>query len=212
MTLPAKVTATQLKGRALDQEIAEHAHHTPYLRPLTQPRFRRRSQALTPAERGTATHLVLQYLDFSDRGAAAQIRRLRERQLLTEEQAREVDREALERFLASPLAEEIRGSSRVLREYRFTLLMDAGAYHPAAGAGETILLQGVVDCCYAAEDGLVVVDFKTDHVFTEEEVRARAERYRPQLEAYSRALEQVLERPVIRRVLYFLVPGESVVL
>ena len=34
--LPAKVTATQLKGRALDQEIAENAAHTPYLRPLTR--------------------------------------------------------------------------------------------------------------------------------------------------------------------------------
>ena len=31
-TLPAKVTATQLKGRPADQEIAERALHTPYLR------------------------------------------------------------------------------------------------------------------------------------------------------------------------------------
>ena len=58
--LPAKLTATQLKGRPLDQEIAENAAHTPYLRPLSQPRFRREQKGLTPAERGTATHLVLQ--------------------------------------------------------------------------------------------------------------------------------------------------------
>ncbi len=65
--LPAKVTATQLKGRPADEEIAEYAAHTPYLRPLSQPNFRRERQGLTPAERGTATHLVLQYLDFSNR-------------------------------------------------------------------------------------------------------------------------------------------------
>ena len=65
--LPAKVTATQLKGRALDEEIAENAVHTPYLRPLTRPKFRRESHGLTPAEQGTATHLVLQYLDLEIR-------------------------------------------------------------------------------------------------------------------------------------------------
>ena len=45
--LPAKVTATQLKGRPADQEIAEYAAHTPYLRPLSQPNFRRERQGLT---------------------------------------------------------------------------------------------------------------------------------------------------------------------
>lgn len=55
-----------------------------------------------------------------------------------------------------------------------------------------------------------MVDFKTDRVETAEEIRSRAEHYRPQLEAYSRALEQVLERSVVRRVLYFLHPGVTV--
>ncbi|MEI3347165.1 MAG: hypothetical protein V8R55_01700 [Dysosmobacter sp.] len=77
--LPAKVTATQLKGRALDEEIAEHAAHTPYLRPLSQPKFRREQAGLTPAERGTATHLVLQYLDFSNPDVAGQVASLHQR-------------------------------------------------------------------------------------------------------------------------------------
>ena len=55
-----------------------------------------------------------------------------------------------------------------------------------------------------------MVDFKTDRVFTPEEIRDRAERYRPQLEAYSLALSRVLERPVTRRVLYFLASGTAV--
>lgn len=73
-----------------------------------------------------------------------------------------------------------------------------------------MLLQGVVDCCFETAAGLTVVDFKTDRVETAAEVRARAEYYRPQLEAYSRALEQVLEKPVARRALYFLHPGTTV--
>ena len=208
--IPAKVTATQLKGRSLDEEIAENAHHTPYIRPLTQPRFRQESRGLTPAERGTATHLVLQYLDLADRDVVGQVKRLRERDLLTDQQAAAVNIFALERFLASPIAEEIRRSERVLREYRFTLLMDARAYDPAAPAEDTILLQGVVDCCFETAEGLTVVDFKTDHVRTAEDVAQRAEQYRSQLAAYSLALERVLERKVTRRVLYFLYRGESV--
>ena len=54
-----------------------------------------------------------------------------------------------------------------------------------------------------------MVDFKTDRVFTAEEVRDRAEVYRPQLEAYSLALTRVLEKPVVRRILYFLTPGTA---
>ena len=100
--LPAKVTATQLKGRPVDQEIAENAAHTPYLRPLSQPAFRRERQGLTPAERGTAAHLVLQYLDFSDFDVAGQIEALRQRGLLTDQQAAAVETAPLERFLRPP--------------------------------------------------------------------------------------------------------------
>jgi len=51
-----------------------------------------------------------------------------------------------------------------------------------------------------------VADFKTDRLQPGEEIE-RAERYRPQLEAYSLALSRVLEEPVCRRVLYFFSTG-----
>lgn len=208
--LPAKVTATQLKGREVDQEIAENAAHTPYLRPLRQPLFRQERQGLMAAERGTATHLVLQYLDFANRDAAGQVEELRRRGLLTDQQAAAVETAPLERFLDSSLAQELRRGENLLREYRFTLLMDARDYDPAADGDDRILLQGVVDCCFETAAGLTVVDFKTDRVRTREEIAQRARHYRPQLEAYSRALERVLGKQVVRRVLYFLTPGEAV--
>ena len=207
--LPAKVTATQLKGRHLDQEIAENALHTPYLRPLSQPKFRRESHGLLPTERGTANHLALQFLDFAGGDVAAQVEKMRLDGRLTEQQAQAVDLLSLEQFLSSPLAEEIRRGKNLLREYRFTLLIEASRYDPHAAAGDTMLLQGVVDCCFETEEGITVVDFKTDRVFSEEEIHSRAEVYRPQLEAYSIALEQVLEKKVVRRVLYFLPAGKA---
>ena len=209
-TLPAKLTATQLKGRALDQEIAEDAYHTPYIRPLVQPKFRREKKGLTPAERGTATHLVLQYLDLQNLDVPGQVEKLRLEAKLTAEQAAAVDIFALRRFLGSPLAEEMRQAETAAREYRFTVLMPARDYDPAAAEEDSILLQGVVDCWFETPEGITVVDFKTDFVQTEEDVAQHAELYRGQLAAYSLALERVLEKAVTRKALYFLQAGKTV--
>ena len=50
--------------------------------------------------------------------------------------------------------------------------MDAREYDPQAAAGDTMLLQGVVDCCFETDGGVTVVDFKTDQVRTETEIQA----------------------------------------
>ena len=208
--LPAKITATQMKGRELDREAAEHAAAAPRLRPLTQPKFRQAGGKLTAAERGTATHLVLQHLDFHNMDVKEQVAALCARHLLTDAQADAVDIAALERFLHSPLAQRLRDAGEVYREYPFTLLLPASRLEPGIAEEDMVLLQGVVDCFFAETDGsLGVVDFKTDRV-SGDDLRRRAEEYRTQLETYSMALERVLERPVSSKTLFFLHSGEAV--
>ena len=209
---PSKVTATQLKGRAIDEEIAEGT--LPRRRESTpeRPRFLQEKRGLTGAERGTAMHLAMQFLPLDTAAepwaVAEVIDGLRRRRLLTPEQAAALDVPALVRFLASPLAERIRNAPRLWREYRFALLTDAGIYDGDA-AGEEMLLQGVADCVLETESGLAVVDFKTDRVQTAE-VQRRAEVYRAQLDAYAGALSRILERPVTERILYFFACGEEI--
>ena len=209
---PSKVTATQLKGRAIDEEIAEGT--LPRRRESTpeRPRFLQEKRGLTGAERGTTMHLVMQFLPLDTAAepwaVAEVIDGLRRRRLLTPEQAAALDVPALVRFLASPLAERIRNAPRLWREYRFALLTDAGIYGGDA-AGEEMLLQGVADCVFETESGLAVVDFKTDRVQTAE-VQRRAEVYRAQLDAYAGALSRILERPVTERILYFFACGEEI--
>ena len=215
-TLSAKLTATQLKGRALDEEIAENAPLPPRLRSLAKPRFLEGAAALTPAEQGTAMHAALQFLDFStpaEEGAVrAAVKSMEERRLLTPEQARAVDAAALTRFLQSPLCARIRAAGeRARREYRFSLLESAARFVPEASAGDEILLQGVVDCFFEEDGALIVVDFKTDRV-APDALAEQAEHYRPQLEAYSLALAQVIRKPVKEKILYFLRRGEQIIL
>lgn len=202
---PTKVTATQLKGRAIDEEIAEGALPRRWESVPEKPRFLQEKHGLTGAERGTAMHLVMQFLPLDTPPEPAAVRALAEtltaRRLLTPEQAAALDVPALARFLSSPLAARIRAAKQVWREYRFSLLTDAGLYDPAA-AGEEMLLQGVADCVFETADGLTVVDFKTDRV-TAEEAPRRAEVYCTQLNAYAGALAKILQKPVTERVLYF---------
>ena len=204
--LPSKLTATQLKGRALDGEVEEESVRPP--RPMTfrRPRFAAEELGLTPAERGTALHLVMQYIDFARTDSVEQISgeiaRLVEGQFITPQQGEAVRPERIAAFFASSLGRELKGAPTLRREFKFSLLVRAADYDPRAGEGEQVLLQGVVDCYFETPEGLAVVDFKTDRV-TERTVQARAEAYRPQLEAYSRALEAMTGRPVIRRALWF---------
>ena len=209
---PSKVTATQLKGRAIDQEIAEGTLPTRRTAAPEKPRFLQEKRGLTGAERGTAMHLAMQFLPLDTpavpEAVTAFAERLTARRLLTPEQAAALDIPALARFLASPLAERIRTAPQVWREYRFALLTDAGIYDVAA-AGEEMLLQGVADCVFETTAGLTVVDFKTDRV-TAAEASQRAEAYRPQLDAYAGALSRILEKPVTERILYFFACGEEI--
>ena len=209
---PAKLTATQLKGRAIDEEISENTTLPPRLRNLCKPKFLAGKTALTGAERGTALHLVMQDLDFfcepNEQSVRAQIEAMRAQRKLTEEQAKAADVHAIVRFLRSDLAARIRKSKQVEREYRFSLLRPVRDFS-SLDADDSVLLQGVVDCFFEEDGELVVVDFKTDHVSCAQ-LDERAEHYRPQLEAYSMALTRVMGKKVKEKVLYFFSAGEEV--
>ncbi|GLY97377.1 UvrD-helicase domain-containing protein [Actinoplanes sp. NBRC 103695] len=75
----------------------------------------------------------------------------------------------------------------------------------ATAIGDRVL-EGIVDLLYEDDDGLVVVDYKTD-VVTASSLSARADFYRPQMAAYAAAVEAATSRPVARCVLLFLHPN-----
>ena len=211
--LPSKLTATQLKGREIDQETAEGAPQPAHPASFRRPRFAVERLGLTPAQKGTALHLVMQYIDFNRCGILEKIReeiaRLVEERFLTPEQGEAVEPEKIWAFFCSDLGREILAAPTLRREFKFSILAPARRYDPAAGEGEQVLLQGVVDCYFEQADGLCVVDFKTDHV-KGEALLARAEQYRPQLTAYAQALAEITGKPVKHRLLWFFSQGRAV--
>ena len=156
----------------------------------------------------------MQYLNYDRTNSFAEIAeevtRLVAGQYVTPQQGNAVNPADILAFFRSDLGRRLRRSARVEREFKFSLLLPAQDYYPQAEAGEEVLLQGVVDCWFEEEDGTVtVVDFKTDRV-GEDAVAGRAEDYRPQLDAYTRALAQAAGVAVGRRCLWFFSVGHEI--
>ena len=211
-TLPSKVTATELKGH--DEPDGDALSLAPKQETVFRmPDFTRKDRPLTGAQRGTATHLVLQYMDFAAADSPAHIRqeieRLRALRVLSDREAEAVNAAAIGKLFASPLGRRMLAAERREREFKFSLLCDAGEVLGAA-PGERVLLQGVVDCCIEEDGELVIIDYKTDAVHTEEEIAARSRLYAGQLRAYAAALRRIFQKDVKECVLYFLTPGRAV--
>ena len=211
VSLPSKVTATELKDRdEPDEDASNIAPHAP--RSFRVPDFARADKPLRGAERGTATHLVLQDMDFSrtdsEEAVRAEIERMRQKRYLSDREAAAVDAKAIVTLFASPLGRRMRSAEKITREFKFSLLCRAQDVFGAAGDDE-VLLQGVVDCLLEEGGELTVIDYKTDAVRTEAQIKERTALYTPQLRAYAAAAERIFRKPVRECVLYFLSMGRE---
>lgn len=210
-TLPSKLTATELKSLA--EPDAESAELLPRAaRTFRRPDIALAARRLTAAERGTATHLALRYLELgaltTPEAAREAVDRLAAAGKLSAREAAAVDAAGLCRFALSPLGRRITAAPRVLREFPFALLCPAERFFPGA-EGEELLLQGVVDCCLIEPDGAVIVDYKTDRI-APEAAPERAKRYAAQLETYAWAVSRITGLAVKAKIVYFLQPGGAV--
>jgi ATP-dependent helicase/nuclease subunit A len=70
---------------------------------------------------------------------------------------------------------------------------------------DRVMIRGQIDALIPADDGLVLIDYKTDRV-TEETIDARAEFYRAQVESYGEAVRRITGQDVKATYLFFLTP------
>ena len=209
--LPSKVTATELK-HLLDESDEEAAS----LAPTARSRFRTPrlgdAYTLTPTQRGSAAHALLQHIDYSKTGSEEEIRgeltRMTQEKFLTAQQAEAVDTGCIRRLFASRIGQRIMNADRLRREFKFSLLCPAEKFFPG-GEGESVLLQGVIDCMIEENGEITIIDYKTDRVRGSELIE-RAKGYEKQLEAYAYAAQRMTGKPVRECVLYFLYSGETV--
>lgn len=165
---------------------------------------------LTPAQRGTATHKCMQFIEFDNPDVDAQLLELEDRGILSAQEADAVERRKISAFLSSEICRRILSSPKVFREESFTCSLPAReVYEGLSGeaAEEKIIIDGVVDCAFIENGKLVIVDYKTDRNVTEGEL---AERYKGQLNIYRQCLAEKLGTEVSECLLYSFTLGRTI--
>lgn len=224
--LYTKTTVSELKIAAMAEkdEAAFHTFEekepTPYI-----PAFRREEEEVTGTVRGNAYHRAMELLDFgvlfggkdfsdfeqysvyvSEESFAQELHRFLEQEVsekrLLPEYLQAVKEEKILRFLASPLGfrmwkAELEG--KLYREQPFMLGIGANRVNSDFPEEEKVLVQGIIDVFWEEEDGIVLLDYKTDSV---QSLDALWNRYATQLDYYGEALEKLMGQPVKEKYLY----------
>ncbi|RYM06228.1 helicase-exonuclease AddAB subunit AddA [Sporolactobacillus sp. THM7-7] len=215
----AKQTVTEIKrqqeyfNEGLDDRMLAGPDRLPKIGG-NRPRFLQR-RTLSPAERGTALHVLMQHLDLRGpldrRSLRDQGLRLVEKEILTSEQEESLDYEAVSQFFQTDVGRKMRLADQVTRECPFSLVLDADKVYPewekSAGREEKVLVQGVIDCIVEDQSGILLLDYKTDQLSSrfsgEPEIKRELyRRYHVQLDLYRTAIEQIWRRPVAQVGLY----------
>jgi ATP-dependent helicase/nuclease subunit A len=105
--------------------------------------------------------------------------------------------DAAQRALDLPVMHRARKAARLWREL------------PVWFPDGADLIEGVVDLVFEEEGGLVIVDYKTDHI-ADEQALAQAAHHAPQLQLYGRGLAQATGMPVRERLVLFTALGRTV--
>ncbi|MBE6732407.1 MAG: helicase-exonuclease AddAB subunit AddA [Ruminococcaceae bacterium] len=165
---------------------------------------------ITGADRGTAMHKIMQFIDFEATDVGEEIERLKEWEYISELEANAVDKAAIERFFSSDVFSRARNSKYCRREMRFLTEVSAGSIDSTLKSPlceEKIIVQGAVDLCFLEDDGVVILDFKSDRVDNPEALKAA---YSEQLNIYEKAVEKIFLKPVKEKIIYSFSLGSEI--
>ncbi len=178
----------------------------------------------TAAEKGTATHLFLQYCDYDrvlENGLEEELALLTEKGFLDSRSSFIVDRAVLSAFFDSCFFKRIRGAVRIEREKRFGRFVPLSALtaNPTladALEDRKLFVQGSVDLIAFYEDGsMEICDYKTDHITSDERsdpsmLQARMqETHGEQLAQYVAAVKEMYGVRTMRVSVFSLPLGEA---
>ena len=180
------------------------------LRVLDLPKFVA-DAPLAATDRGTATHTVLEHLDFAaaadEAAVIAAVARLVTSGRLTQPSADAVDVDAILWLLSTDVGARLRAhASDVRREVPVYFAQPSGASVVTADPMDQVMARGRVDLLVPdGAGGWTIVDYKTDRV-EGPALERRAEEYAGQLRLYREAIGRITGKPVTDAVLVFLHP------
>lgn len=228
-----KVSVTELKKRALQMEEALMKEGTQIIERISQaePDARKsytQGEKIIPSfmnskvekvniatERGNAIHRFMEIWDYTLEASKDNVTGFIQEQLesgrLREKEEQYLEIEGILLFLNSPLGLRMSESARInalYKEQPFVMGIPAREIY-GHDSEEVIILQGIIDVYLNEEDGITIIDYKTDRV---KDIMVLKERYETQLNLYAKAVEQITGKKVKEKIIYSFAKGTSLVL
>jgi ATP-dependent helicase/nuclease subunit A len=221
--IPANVSVSELKRAVLDDDNEQNVMSLYKTQNVKKPIFLQEEKGLSPSERGTVVHTVMQHLDLSKvsdiKDIDEQITFLISKEFITPEQAEAVNKYKILNFFISELGRRLlsvfNSTGKVYREVAFYIDLPSTVINKELPEeiykDEMVRLQGIIDCYFEEEDGnIVLLDYKTDYIGEEVTIEDIKKRYEVQINYYSDTLEKITEKKIKDKFLYLFYNGEIV--
>lgn len=183
--MPNKRTVTELTK---SYEIKD-VYNNQEIKLNKMPLFLQTTSKFSNTELGTITHMIMEKISIKKHTTESieiELQKMVDKELLTQEEKYSIQIASLVKFFESDLGKRLINAKEVYREQSF-LMKD-----------EEALIEGIIDCYFIETDGkLVLIDYKTDKVISEE-------KYHAQLKMYKKALEEAYKIAVDETYIYWL--------
>ena len=203
LKVPAKVSVSGI----MESELLEVGER---VIPLNDaPKFITKSTVITAARIGSITHLLLERLDFNsiedgkEKEACDKIlSQMMTNEEINEEERKKIPMGKIVSFLTSSFMKEIICLGKIHKERAFLLKIKANEI--GYDCDEDVFVQGVIDCYCETEEGIILIDYKTNHYKDEESYKKLIEKYTTQLKLYEKALAEATKKKVVKSYLCFI--------
>ena len=156
---------------------------------------------------GTAMHRFMECFDFAredfESSFDEQLNYITQIQSMAPEELERLNTQKLKIFFESEIADRMSKAAlngKLYKEKPFVYGSDGNSlFGDESAATEMILVQGIIDVFFEEEDGIVLLDYKTDRVDADRELVLR---YEKQLQLYKDAIEKAYNIPVKETLLY----------
>lgn len=202
--LPTKISVSEIKRR---NEISSPEETKLYIPEISKTPSFMSEDKISSADKGIINHLVFRHINLLNPDAEKCRNELIEKELLSPDESKFVDTDAIDSFFKCEMGERIKNSDSVQRELAFSIDVPADElFKGQKASGETIMLQGIIDLVFEEKGSQILIDYKTDRFLDIE----KTEMYKKQLDLYQKALEKISDKKVSERYLYMLSTKEFI--
>ena len=192
-------------------ELAHKNDVMPFV--LTKPKFAKKSR-IKGSDIGNAYHHTMQHISLEKIQNSADLSKAVQQEIqeltvcgkITEDERKLLKSEKISEFFLGELGQRMLQSSKIERECSFYAEL-SGEEINLPEIGENVEIQGQIDMFFEEDDGIVIVDYKTD---SEENLQKEKENYTLQVKIYAAVAPKLFGKPVKELYLYSFSSGKAV--